>query len=109
MRSLPRANGALLVAAWCGRVCLGQLDPEGGALTPCAGEADSASVRLDDLACERESEAGSWDPPFGRVAAVELGEDSLLVVSRDADPLVLDLDPDDPVAGRPGEADGAAL
>src|SRR5262245_10728489 len=74
----------------------GKLGPEQAAV---AGrlDADRAAVRLDDLAAQREAQAGARDPARGRVAAEEPREDAALVLRRDADALVLHGDLNEPV------------
>ena len=49
-------------------------------------------MRLDDLARDREAEPGARDPARRRVAAEELREDLRLILARDPEPVVDDLD-----------------
>ena len=67
-----------------------QLDPERRAGTRLRLHADLAPVRLDDLARDREAEAGARDPRRCLGAAEELLEHALAVGLVDPHPLVVD-------------------
>src|SRR5262249_33942686 len=86
-------------------------EPEGRPLAEGAVEADTATVGLDDLTRDRETEAGAGDTARRSVGTEELGEDPRVVLGRDADSLVAHLDPrggavcpardlDEPAVGR---------
>src|SRR6266568_9243537 len=61
----------------------GKLEPERRARSRLAGEVDAPTVRLDDVACEREAEAGTCKTTCGRGAAKEPGEDATVHGARD--------------------------
>src|SRR3990170_2307060 len=84
----------------------GQLEPEGGAFALDALEAEPAPVRLDDLARERQAEAGTGDRTrLRRVDTEELREQLRLVLDRNAEPLVAHGHPDEAVSRVGGKLD----
>jgi len=74
-----------------------------------AAEPDLAAVRADDVAGDGEADSRPRDPLRGRAGAEEPLEDPVVVLARDADPVVGDREPraaaDDPHL----RSDGAAL
>src|SRR3954463_14460681 len=84
-----------------------QREPESAALARLAVHSHLAAVRRDDLPRDVQTEADPF--PFGPGHPEELLEDTLLVLGRDARPLVLDLEADE-AALRPGpHQDASAL
>src|SRR5262249_30867930 len=73
-----------------GCVCISELEPEGRAVAVRAVESEGAAVGLDDLAAEREAEAGALDARVPAVGAEELREDEVLLLGRDAEAVVAD-------------------
>src|SRR4051812_36585838 len=70
---------------------LGDGEAEGGAVARLRLDPDPAAVALDDLAAERQADAGAGVLVAG-VQALEHAEDALVVLGRDADAVVGDAD-----------------
>src|SRR5688500_13615876 len=87
-----------------------ELEHEDRAATLVGVDPDAAAHGRDEALGEEEAQTGlpGADRPGGRVAAVELAEDPLLLGVRDPDPLVLDADLDGVLAPARGHGDGAA-
>src|SRR5581483_5536249 len=85
----PRRGQSALTANACNNLMYRQREPKSRALVFDAREGDPAAVRLDDLPGERQPEPDTRDPARARLAAEKLAEDPRLVLSRDAEPLVL--------------------
>src|SRR5256714_15658158 len=86
-----------------------QLDREGGAAARRRLHQDTAFHPLDELAADVQAEAAAADAVrLRRVEAVELLEDPLVLLGRDAGSLVADRDRDRPLV-RPDAHLGAAV
>src|SRR5918993_6451 len=88
-----------------------QLEDERRPLAFARVDSDPAAHGGDETFGEEEAEprrAGADGPGCGRVAAIELAEDALLLGMRDADPLVLHAHLDRVLAATRGDRDGAA-
>ena len=66
-----------------------------------AREAHAAAVGLDDLARDREAEAGAGDAALAGIRAEELGEEARLVLVGDAEALIAHLMWTTPAASSP--------
>src|SRR5581483_11909807 len=86
----------------------GQLEPEGRSGGRARPDGDRAAVGLGDRAGDEEPEAGAGLAGAGRVQALELLEDHVLVLGRDAGPTVADVHHQRAVVDARGDGHGAA-